>query len=81
MSLISVGEKPRRTAVTVYRPGGRSGMVNVPSVVEITCRRCPVSTFSAVIFASGNAAALASTTVPLSVAVEDCARAGVVWTA
>jgi len=64
-------------AITVYRPGGRSGIVNVPSAVDLTSRRCPVSTFSAVISVSGMAAALPSTTWPARVAVADWACAAV----
>jgi hypothetical protein len=71
MSLISVGEKPWREAITVYRPGGSSGIVNVPSPADLTSRRCPVSTFKTVMSVPGSAAALPSTTVPPSVAVDD----------
>src|SRR5438067_12217348 len=69
--------KSSRSTVRVSLLGGRRGMVNEPSLLVVTFRSKPVAVLLSVTLAPATAAPLASTTVPLRVAVVDWAAMGV----
>src|SRR2546425_2172694 len=74
-SLISAGVNPWFSINTVYVLGGSKGMVKVPDPLVVASRFKPVPLLVAVTCAPGTTALFGSVTVPLSVAVEDCACA------